>query len=456
MSAHPAAAAGAEAIRAARATHPDLAWAEVFVTDLNGLQRGKLVPIESLDKVAKGGLRMPVSTLGLDILGEDVAGAGIAIERGDPDGPLIPVPGAIGPMLWADRPTLQVPCVLWEGDAPCAYDPRAVLGAQVEALTAQGLSATMAFELEFYLIDPTEPRPPIDEHGRRLPETRDQIYELSVLRGFRGLMEAIIAASHALGAPAETAIAEFGAGQFELNLRHVPDPLAAADHLMALKRVIRGCARGQGLDASFMAKPYGEKSGSGLHVHVSLADREGRGVFDAGEGPVPAPRAGHALAGLTETMPDAMLIWAPHQNSYRRPVPGSYAPMVAAWGLDNRGAALRMPETVGPGARIEHRVAGADANPYLVGAAILAGMVHGFDRGAPPPPPVASEAKPDQGPDLPLEWRAAEVRLSASKTLQDRLGAEFVRVFTGVKRQERAKLLARVSDVEYETYLRTV
>lgn len=452
--------AAREAIAAARAAHPDLAWAEVFVTDLNGIQRGKLIPAEMLDKVAEGGVRMPVSTLGLDVFGEDVAEAAIAIERGDPDGPLIPVAGAIGPMTWAGTPTLQIPCVLWEEGAPCAYDPRAVLAAQVSALAERGLTATMACELEFYLIDPVAPRPPVAPDGRRLPEGRDQIYELSTVRGFAGLIEEIVAAARALGAPAETVIAEFGAGQFELNLRHVPDPLAAADHLMALRRAIRGVARAHGLDASFMAKPYGESSGSGLHMHLSLTDGAGRRLFDAGEeagqGAVPAPAASHALGGLIETMADAMLIWAPHANSYRRPVPGSYAPMVAAWGLDNRGAALRMPETAGPGARIEHRTSGADANPYLAAAAMLAGVLHGLDRRSDLPPPATTEAGADDGPPLPLTWREAERALATSPFASERFGRQFVHVFTTMKRQERAKMLARVSDVEYDAYLRVL
>lgn len=450
------AAAAAAAIAAAREAHPALVWAEVFVTDLNGLQRGKLIPAEMLDKVASGGVRMPVSTLGLDVFGEDVAEAAIAIERGDPDGPLIPAVGAIGPMLWAETPTLQVPCTLWEEGAPCAYDPRAVLAAQVEALAARGLTATVACELEFYLIDPAEPRPPVAPDGRRLPEDRDQIYELATVRGFATLIEEIVTAARAMGAPAETVIAEFGAGQFELNLRHVPDPLAAADHLMALRRAIRGVARAHGLDATFMPKPYGERSGSGLHIHVSLADSEGRRLFDAGEGPAPAPAAAEALAGLVETMADAMLIWAPHANSYRRLVPGSYAPMVAAWGLDNRGAALRMPETAGPGARIEHRVAGSDANPYLAVAAVLAGVLHGLEHRLEPPEPATAEAGPDDGRALPLGWREAERRFAASAFVRDRLGAEFARVFAAMKRQERAKMLARVTDVEYDAYLRVL
>ncbi|MGF1446291.1 MAG: glutamine synthetase family protein [Pikeienuella sp.] len=431
--------------------HPEIEAAEVFVVDLNGLARGKRIPVAKLAALAQGKVRMPVSSLGLDVFGADVPESGIAIERGDPDGALVPVAETLTPMLWAARPTAQVICSLTEADGgPCAYDPRTVLARLVDQAAAQGLRATMAFELEFYLIDPAAPAPPAP-----LGHDRAQIYELERLRAFEPVMAGIERAAAACNAPVETAICEFGPGQFELNLGHVACPLTAADRLVLLRRAIRGAARAAGLDASFMAKPYGDQAGSGLHLHVSLEGPSGA-LFDAGGGPVPAAAAGQALAGLCATMPEAMLVWAPHANSYRRFMPGSYAPLCAAWGLDNRGAALRMPETSGPGARIEHRVSGADANPYLVAAAVLAGVLDGLEAAAPPPPPVTTEAVPADGRALPLTWAEAERRFCDSAAFRARMGSDLVRVFAAMKRQERATLLARVSDVEYAAYLRTV
>lgn len=448
----------AERLAAVRAALPGLEWAEVFVTDLNGVPRGKLVPAALLDKVGKAGVRMPVSTVGLDIFGSDVPESGNAIERGDPDGPLVPVPATLAPMLWAERPTVQIACTMTEIDGgPCAYDPRNVLARVVAMAAERGYRAAMAFELEFYLVDAERPQPPAGPGRYRAAAGREQIYDLGMLRAFEPVLAGIAEAAKALGAPAETVICEFGAGQFEMNLGHVEDPLAAADHLVALRRAVRGVARAHGLDASFMAKPYGERAGSGLHVHCSLKDRDGAGVFDAGPGAAgPNAAARHALAALIRTMPEAMLIWAPHQNSYRRLRPGTFAPTVAAWGLDNRGTALRMPEIAGPGARIEHRVSGADANPYLVGAAVLAGILDGLERREEPPPAAPAEARAEHGPALPPEWVVAERALAASAFARQWLGPAFVHVFTAMKRQERLTLLARVSDVEYDAYLRTV
>ncbi|HUF55037.1 MAG TPA: glutamine synthetase family protein [Thermohalobaculum sp.] len=439
-----------------RELHPDAQAAEVFVTDLNGIARGKLVPVAMLDKLADGAMRLPLSTLGLDVFGADVPENALALERGDPDGPLVALPATLGPMLWAARPTAQVQCSIEEPDgAPCAYDPRAVLARVVEDAEQRGLTPVVALELEFYLIDAERTGPPANPlAGGRL--ARAQLYDLEVMRAFEPVISAIAAAAQALGAPAETTICEFGEGQFEMNLGHEADALAAADHMVALKRAIRGTARAHGLDASFMPKPYGESAGSGQHIHVSLLDREGRNVFDAGAGGDANEAVRAAVAGLRRTMADAMLIFAPHANSYRRLTPGSYAPVVAAWGLDNRGTALRVPEAAGPGARIEHRVAGSDANPYLLTAAVLAGVLGGLDDRQDPGPPVAAEAGPEDGPALPLSWAMAEQAFAASDFVAEWLGPEFRRVFAGMKRQERATLLARVPDVEYDAYLRTL
>ena len=446
----------AEDLAALRAAHPGIEAADAFITDLNGIARGKRMPADHLDKLAAGSVKMPVSTLGLDVFGADVPENAIAIERGDPDGALCPVPGSLAPMLWAARPVAQVACTMLQPDAsPCPYDPRQALARVAERAADRELTPVMALELEFYLIDPERPAPPVNPvAGGRVSAGRDQMYEMSVIECFDAVISDITRAAQALGAPAETAICEFGAGQFEMNLAHVADPLAAADHMVWMKRAIRGTARAHGMDASFMPKPYGGVSGSGQHIHLSLLDAQGRNIFASGPGEGTPAR--HALAGLIATMAEAMLIFAPHANSYRRFVPGSYAPIVAAWGLDNRGTALRLPEARGRGARIEHRVAGADANPYLLAASVLAGALAGLDAGGEPPAPVAAEAGQGDGARLPLTWDEAIRAFEQSAFVADWLGPELARIFAGIKRQERATLLARVPDTEYDAYLRVI
>lgn len=439
-----------------RKGHPAIEVAEVYVTDLNGVARGKLVPIEMLAKLAGGTMKMPVSTLGLDIFGRDVAEAGIALETGDPDGNLVPIEATLAPVTWARRPTAQLQCMITEAGngAISGFDPRGVLMRVAGRAEAMGLRPVMALELEFYLIDPKEPAPPMNPVvGGRLD--RSQLYDMEVMRAFEPVMADITRAAQALGAPAETAICEFGAGQFEMNLRHVEDPLAAADHMVGLKRAIRGVARAHGLDATFMPKPFGQMAGSGMHVHLSLLDAGGRNVFDGGGSGLTGP-VRQAVAGMLASMADCMLVFAPHHNGYRRFIPGSYAPVVAAWGHDNRSVPVRVPESAGKGARIEHRVSGSDANPYLLAAAVLAGALDGIERGLEPGAPVSLEARSGDGEPLPPSWAMAEQRFRASAFVERWLGAEFRHVYAAMKRQERATLMARVSDVEYDAYLRTV
>ncbi|MBY8977883.1 glutamine synthetase [Rhodobacteraceae bacterium NNCM2] len=444
----------AQELAAFRAENPDIETAEIFIIDLNGMARGKVVPIDHLEKLATGGMKMPTSSYTLDIFSLDNAEAEVALERGDPDGVLVPVPGTLARLSWSDRPVAQVQAQITEADGStsCAYDPRAVLERVTQRVNARGVRPVIALELEFYLVDPSLPCPPKNPvTGERLAEA--QIYVMDVSSAFAPILDEIGTAARALGAPAETVIAEFGPGQFEMNLGHVDCPLKAADQMVALKRAVRGVARAHGMDATFMPKPYGEQSGSGMHIHMSLLDEAGQNVFSTEEGVADTTR--HAVAGLLQTMPDFMLVFSPNANGYRRLAPGSFAPIVAAWGLDNRGTAVRLPATSGMGARIEHRTSGSDVNPYLLTAAILAGALEGIERKLEPPQPVIGEAGPQDGETLPLSWWAAERKFAESPVVRDWLGEECQRIFASQKRQERSQLISRVPDTEYALYLRS-
>lgn len=439
-------------LAAFRAAHPEVATVEIFVVDLNARVRGKIVPIGALDKLAAGGMKLPSSTPALDFFSEDVAGGGLAIETGDPDGVIDPVPGSLCRMPWAAAPTAQVQVTIRMPDGGQAdFDPRNMLAEQVARAREMGLTPDAALEQEFFLIDAHQNAPPID------PQTRQrlsggQVYDLDIARAFQPVLDDMIDAIDTFGGIAETIVPEFATGQFEINLTHQPDLLRAADEAMWLRRAIRGTARAHGFDASFMSRPWSDTIGSGLHLHLSLLDADGANIFDGGSRANAA--LGHAIAGMVAHMPDSMLIFAPHLNAYRRLVPGSLAPVEANWSIDNRGAAIRVPETGGPGARIEHRVAGADANPYLVSAAILAAVLDGIDSETQPPSPLSGEIRPGSGTALPTEWMAAADRFEGSDFIANRLGARFAHVFAMMKRQECATLLARVTDVEHEVYLR--
>ncbi|MCK0744163.1 glutamine synthetase family protein [Chromohalobacter nigrandesensis] len=433
---------------------------DLFITDLNGNLRGKRMPASGLEKVRKEGLKLPRSVVGFDFWGADVLDNGLVFETGDSDGVCLPVSATPIPVPWSEAPRDQMLAMMFNPDGtPFEADPRQVLKRMVDRFADKGLTPVMATELEFYLMDAESesiqrPIPPAlaEGKGRRLAYTEG--YSVEEMDGFEAFFTDIRTACQAQGIGADTIIAEMGPGQFEVNLDHVDDPLNAGDQAILFKRLVRGVARRHGYAATFMAKPYVEESGNGFHVHFSLLDCDGNNVFDDGteQG---SDLLRHAIAGLMQSMPESMLMFAPHLNSYRRFMPGAHAPTHASWGYENRTVALRVPESPHQARRIEHRVAGADANPYLVLAAVLAGALHGMENELEPDAPVEGDAYAEENPryPLPCEWQDAIERFDHSERLRGYLSDEFVRVYAQAKRQEHRCLNERISDIEYEAYL---
>ncbi|GIX12392.1 MAG: hypothetical protein KatS3mg118_0351 [Paracoccaceae bacterium] len=319
----------------------------------------------------------------------------------------------------------------------------------------------IAPELEFYLVDAARDasgraQPPLSPLGNeRLSEA--QIYRLSIQNPFAGIIEEMILAARDLGCGADVALAEFGPGQFEINLTHVAGALEAADQAFLLRLAIRETARRHGMEASFMAKTYGDCAGSGLHFHVSVLDAQGRNIF-AGDAPDRPNRAlAGAIGGLKRHMAASMLLFAPHLNSFRRFGPGTYAPFVAAWGArqplhrdpgpgDDRGrGADRAPPRRGR----RQRLSGAGGDP--------AGDAGGDGRGdrSRPPPPGARPA-PATGPCCRWAGAGAVIAFQEDPFPARALGTEFARCYALMKEQEMARLNLRVTDVDYDVYLRSV
>jgi glutamine synthetase len=249
----------------------------------------------------------------------------------------------------------------------------------------------------------------------------------------------------------DTIVSEAAAGQFEINLKHRTDALAAADDAIMLKRLIVEVARKHRLKASFMAKPFIDRAGNGMHVHASLIDRNGANVFaDPAEG---ERRLGAVAAGLIEAMIPSTLLFVPTWNGFRRMQPGSFAPTRAAWGHNNRSVAVRVPASEALARRLEHRVAGADANPYLVLAAVLNGMADGLERDLAPPPPCDTNAYEAGVPELPSTMAEAIRQFERSEFVRRSFGAEFRRVFAALKTAEMAAFLGEITPLERSTYL---
>jgi len=445
-------------------TNPWVSEIDLLDCDLNGILRGKRIPAASIDKAFSEGMKFPRSILCLDIWGHDVLANGLVWETGDGDGICKPCGPGLLPMPWSDRPRMQMLCMMDNIDGtPFMGDPRQILASVVKHFAEKGLTPMVATELEFYLMAGDsaaggQPRPPAaPKSGYTLDSPR--VYSMEELDEFNDVLTDIRDACEAQGLPADTIIVENGLGQFEVNLHHVADPLLAADHAVLLRRTVRGVARKHGLQATFMAKPYGNSAGSGFHLHASLLDQDGKNVFDDGT-PEGGDMLRHAIAGMIAMMPESMLVFAPHLNSYRRFQPGAHAPVTASWGYENRTTAIRIPTSSNKARRFEHRLAGADANPYLVLAAILAGALYGIENKVEPPPAVSGDAYDgEEGASigaLPTNWGSAIEAFQKGEILKHSMGEVFMRAFGTCKVQEMAELGRKVTDVEFATYLGSI
>ena len=428
---------------------------EALITDCNGIARGKWLPVQKLDAIEKQGLKLPKSALGLDVWGRDIPA--LAHANGDIDGYCHLVEGSLRPLL-TERGVDQAQVLLSMFDkdgSPYMGDPRQVLQALVTRFTEKELKPCMAVELEFSLL----PKPETDEAiGTAL---RDQnavggnLYALSELDYHGPLLEALRQAFDTQDLPYEGIIKESAPSQFEINVAHSDDVMLLADQVIRMQRTIRAVSARQGFVASFMPKPIDDEAGNGLHVHCSLLDENGANVFDDG-GEEGSDLLRYAVAGCLELLPASMLLFAPSFNAYRRFQPGNHAPTESAWGYDNRTTAIRIPESPTAARRIEHRVAGADANPYLVLAAVLAGIWHGIENTLSPPKPIEGNAWDQEidAPALPTTMDEAIAVFDKSDVLSSYLTGEFKTLFLATKVQEWNEFAKRVTEFELETYLR--
>ncbi|WP_461480863.1 glutamine synthetase family protein [Porticoccus sp.] len=444
-----------QAVLAFLDAHPEIDTFEALLPDLNGRLRGKWLSRDHLEQAFQGGLKLPLTTLGFDIWGRDPESW--VFESGDADGICVAEADTLAPVPWVSAATGQLLMSLRQADGhPCGYDPRDLLRALQQRFARLGYTPVVALEMEFYLFETERDAFGQPAHSQRAidggPAVGGQTYGMEQLEEVAPLMRAIREACVEQQLPVDTLIAEAAPSQYEINLYHGNDALLAADHGLMLQRLIKGVARQHGKLATFMAKPFGELAGSGMHVHCSLIDRRGQNAFDNGteQG---SELLAQAVAGCLFSMADAMAIFAPNINACRRFQPGSHAPLAASWGYENRTAALRIP-TGNPGdRRIEHRVAGADANPYLVVAATLAGMLHGIEQQLTPPPAIEGDAYRQQGIELPRYLPDSLQRLAQSAFIREYFGGEFQRVFLAAKQQELAEFDRRVTTLEYDAYL---
>jgi glutamine synthetase len=437
--------------------HPDLQCVDAVLPDMHGLLRGKRLPVADAARLFESGMQIPLTLYLMDSHGEMTNPFGRGFGDGDPDGTAWPIPGTIAPVWGEGAKRAQMLMTLRNGQGEAEpSEPRAALERMVQRFHDAKLTPVAALELEFYLIDPARapngaPIPPLNpRNGTR--EKAASVYGIDDLDRHHAFLAALTEAARVQRVPISATSKEYAPGQFEANLRHQANALAAADHAVFLKQIVKAAARAQGYDATFMAKPYPDRSGSGLHIHVSVLDETSRNIFDDGT-EKGSPRLGHAIGGLQALMAESMALFAPNVNSYRRFQPDMFAPVNRHWGVNNRSAGLRIPMGPSDARRVEHRCSGADANPYLALAAVLAGMHFGLEKMIDPGAPANGNVSRDPDAALPFSIDDALMRLGEARALPSYLGAETLRLYRETKRIETERLRKIITEAEYEWYL---
>ena len=404
--------------------------------DLNGQMRGKRLQAADAAKLEFVGQRMPLSALSLDIWGCDIEGSPLVLASGDADGQMRLTERGPVPMPWLDPAATLMPMWMFtENGRPFDGCPRHALARVLARFTKRGWKVTAATELEFTLVDISAGvlAAPCAPGTNRALHAGD-INSVDALDAFAAFFDDLYAGAEAMGIAVQAAVSEAGVGQFELTLNHGP-AIRVADDTWLLKALVRGMARKHAMAATFLAKPFLDDAGNGMHLHASVTDTNGQNVFDngllSGSGTLR-----QMVAGCLSGMPGAMLIFAPHASSYARFVPGSHAPTSASWGYENRTTSLRIPAGDPAARRFEHRMPGGDTNPYLVIAAILGAALMGVEDELTPPEPIIGNAYGQPLLKVPTDWDEAIARFETSPRMERIFPKLLVEMLGRVKRQE--------------------
>ena len=408
---------------------------ELLVCDTNGVPRGKTVDGATL---APGdSAHMPAAVFFQCITGDYAEESMAAHYPEDGDLLLVPEWATCRDVPWKSGACRQVICdTIDRAGDPVPFDPRNLLKRILGLYAEKGWTPVVAPEVEFYLLRPPKrrdrklvPAPGVNERA----EFGGEAYSSDALDKYAPFLDTVRTMSADLDMPVQAMSHELGPGQIELNIAH-DEALLQADRLFLVKRLVKACALQHGYLASFMAKPVKGLPGSGLHLHMSLVAGNGTNLFALADGKAPPPLR-HFIAGLQTYLPPAFALIAPNVNSFRRFEPGWSAPINLEWGYDNRTAGFRVPFSDDAAGRVENRVAGADANPYLFVAATLACGLLGLEEKLEPTTPAKGDTY-GRPADLPGDLENALRVLAAHKKLRRLLTEDFVGGFVAVKRSE--------------------
>jgi len=428
---------------------------ECVTPDMAGVARGKVMPASKYIKESE--IRLPISLFMATITGEypEVESEGYDV---DADIYLAPDISTARAVPWANDPSIQIIHDAYDRHGePIAFAPRQVLKKVINLYRKKGWVPIVSPEIEFYLTKPnTDPdyplEPPVGRSGRQ--SLSNQAYSLSAVDEHDRVIEHIYDYAEAQNLEIDTIIQESGAGQLEINLMH-GDPVKLADEVFLYKRLIREAALQCGIHATFMAKPMESQPGSAMHIHQSVVSaKSGKNVFSNKDGS-PSNLFQYFIGGQQTYMYNACAFAAPYVNSYRRLVPGMSAPVNLEWAHDNRSAGLRAPRASPAARRVENRVIGADANPYLAIAASLATGYLGMTKKIRPRKEAEVEFE-HRSRDLPFSLLGAVDALNESYDLKRVLGPEFVDIFAAIKQAEHNEFMKVISPWEREHLLLNV
>ena len=406
---------------------------EIFIPDLAGVLRGKIIPCE---KFIHTPVRMPESAIVQTVTG-DWGKQEEYIDETDGDMELRPEIGACFPVPWAEEPTGQLICdCISNNGGLIRYAPRSILKRVIRFFHRQGWQPIVAPELEFYLAsrdnNPDNPlRPPVGRTGR--PEFSSQPFSIDALNEFEPVINDIYRFAEAQNLALDTLTHEEGVAQFEINFKH-GDALEMTDQVVMFKRCVREAAIRRGMAATFMAKPAEGQPGSSMHIHQSIVSRgSGENLF--AKGGEMSQMFKYYIGGLQRHLPEITAMLIPNVNSFRR-INTPWPSANNHWGINNRTVGLRVPETGAPDAmRVENRISGSDANPYLaVAATLLAGFMGIKNKIAPAARTTVAAWEMQRG--IPLTLEEALDAMQKSKMLRDRLSNRFVDLYVACKRTE--------------------
>ena len=444
--------------------HPDLESVEVLLIDVNGYVRGKRITQENFSSFPKNGIRFPASIYLYDSLGRVCENMQYATDDGDPDYNILGVKNSILEIPWINRSIAQVLGVMnYENGLPFFADPRWILHKQVEKLKKLNLFPVIGIECEFTLTTISEEtnRPvPISNQNNSSEDYTPQTYGLDDLHFLEEFFAEVRIACADLNIPLDSIVKEGSPGQYEINLLHSDNPIQICDRMIFLKRILKHIAKQHEFNTSFMAKTFDDVPGSGMHIHVSMLDKDGNNVYAGDKMPALGTPVSdlflHSVGGLLSKVDDSVLFFAPNANSYRRIKAGSYAPMKVAWGANNRNVMVRLPACNEKSVRIEHRLPGADANIYLCLSAILAGIHYGITNKVVPPKPQIGKSSKIKAREIPKFWPAALEKFKKSKFIPEYFGEQFHEAYFLNRDYECSEYYRMVTQRDYDWYLPSV